>query len=159
MNRLASCLVAAFDGAILSLGWKEALCDKFFKAAPHHWPKKKEARIGVEFRLSIAKERPPGREPAGSPLACPYRRPKQGQSGRSGRPPRLKLRAVRRCCLRDHSISTSQLFRRPGRFPRNTDITLFFRLTSFRDPRGHGTCDRMHEDVLGLSVSSAVLRP
>jgi len=28
------CLVPAFDGAILSLGWKEALWDKFFMAAP-----------------------------------------------------------------------------------------------------------------------------
>jgi acyl-CoA dehydrogenase len=29
-----SCLVPAFDGAVLSLGWKEALWDKFFTAAP-----------------------------------------------------------------------------------------------------------------------------
>jgi hypothetical protein len=28
------CLVPAFDGAIFSLGWKEALWDKFFMAAP-----------------------------------------------------------------------------------------------------------------------------
>src|SRR6266404_8983370 len=30
----ARCLVPAFDGAILSLGWKEALWGKFFTAAP-----------------------------------------------------------------------------------------------------------------------------
>ena len=35
LSRASSlCLVPHFDGAILSLGWKEALWDKFFMAAP-----------------------------------------------------------------------------------------------------------------------------
>jgi len=34
LSGLGFTLVGGFDGAILSLGWKEALWDKFFTAAP-----------------------------------------------------------------------------------------------------------------------------